>query len=279
MRRRLKLICMFMLIALTVSAQYRRTRIYRKGEIKEKPAIGLEVGFLNSRCDMGSHDKLVATLGASAFVSYRVRDHFGMSLNFMTGKLSDRFYYPYQQYDFLSDLYEITFHGQLNLEKLLDIEEYNIVPYVGTGFGVLFFESYGNKFDEDGNPFFFWNDGTIRTESQWDFSWQSVDFLARDLIYESPLNTKGIYENWAFLILLEGGVKIKLTDEFYLKAGTVYTFTFTDYIDHDLGYRDEALKIRSPENDDNDGYFYSSVGVMYNFGTTTKRRTIRPRRR
>ncbi|MBE0640587.1 MAG: outer membrane beta-barrel protein [Bacteroidales bacterium] len=272
------LISLILVLALDISAQVRRTRVYSRNQKKEHPAIGLEIGFINSRCDMGSHDKQVTTLGASAFVSYRIKDHFGMTLNMMSGTLSDRFYYPYQDHDFRSDLLEFSLHGQLNLERLLDIEDYNIVPYVGTGAGILFFKSFGNKTDPDGNPYFYWNDGTVRTESQWDFTWQSVDFLLKDRVYETPLNRFDQYRNHTFLVLLEGGAKIVLSPQLYLKVGTVYTFTFTDYIDHDLGYRDEALKIRSPWNDDNDGYFYTSVGLMYDLaGKYTAKRMIRPK--
>ena len=280
MLRKSVLIFLLMILVLDVSAQYRRTRVYSRKQKKEHPAVGLEFGFINSRCDMGSHDKQVMTMGASAFVSYRIGDHFGMALTGMVGKLSDKFYYPYQAYDFRSDIKEVTLHGQLNLEKLLDIEEYNIIPYVGTGAGIVFFQSYGNKEDPNGNPYFYWNDGTVRTESQWDFTWQTVDFLIKDNLYETPLDRFDQYPNYAFILLLEGGAKIMLSPQLYLKVGTKYTFTFTDYIDHDLGYRDAALKIRSPWNDDNDGYFYTSMGLMYDLaGKNTAKRMIRPKSR
>lgn len=262
-----------------VHGQYRRTRIYRPNIAMEQPGIGVSIGFLNARCDMGSHDIPVSTFGAEAGVSWRFRDHYGVSVNAMLGKLGDRFNYPYKQYDWISDIAEFSVRGQLHLEKLFEIESYNILPYIGTGAGIVIFKSYGNKFDQNGEPYFFWRDGTVRTESEWNFDWQTVDFLLRDNNYETLLNQFDQYNNYAFVLLLEGGAKIKLTDHWLLKAGTKYTFTFTDYIDHDLGYRDEALQIRSPENTDNDGYFFTSVGIIYSFGDTKNRRMIRPSRR
>lgn len=277
--KRILLLCLFILLVLDLSAQYRRTRVYRPGQQSEQPGIGLEIGFLNSRGDMGSHDIPVSTFGASAFVSYRIRDHFGVSINALVGTLGDRFLHPYKQYDFRSDIAEFTLRGQLNFEKLLEIEEYNIFPYIGAGAGMMFFKSYGNKFDSNGDPFYYWTDGTVRTESQWDFDWQSIEFMIKDNDYETLLNQANQYNNYAFVIVLEGGAKIRVSPKIFLKAATVYTFTFTDYIDHDLGYRDAALQVRGPTNDDNDGYFFTSVGAMYSFGSKSNRRMIPGSRR
>lgn len=266
-------------MALELSAQYRRNRIYQPANEHERPGIGASIGFINSRGDMGSHDMPVSTFGASAFISYRFREHYGVSLNGLVGTLGDKFYYPYKEYDFISDIAELTFRFKTHFEKLLDIEEYNIYPYLGVGAGIVFFKSYGNKLNANGDPFYYWNDGSVRTESQWDFSWQTVDFMIKDDNYETLLNRNNQYPNYAFAIVAEGGVKIPLSTKFFVTAGTAYTFTFTDYIDHDLGYRDEALQIRSPTNDDNDGYFFTSIGLIYDFGDYSNRRMYIPGRR
>lgn len=109
-------------------------------------------------------------------------------------------------------------------------------PYIGVGFEVLEFNAKTDLYDEYGNTYHYWDDGTIRNLPQTQENQNSAIRIQRDYEYETDIRELyseqlGYYDNFAFAIPVSAGMSINLTSRFRFDFGATYHFTFTDKLD------------------------------------------------
>ncbi|MBE0654102.1 MAG: hypothetical protein IH594_09910, partial [Bacteroidales bacterium] len=93
--------------------------------------------------------------------------------------------------------------------------------------------------DQNGNAYHYWSDGTIRNLPEINDDIAPSTILHRDYKYETDLRKReetlhglGSYSQNTFAIPLDAGLNFKISDRIFLKMGTSFHLTFTDFLDN-----------------------------------------------
>ncbi len=124
-------------------------------------------------------------------------------------------------------------------------------PYVSAGFSFLKFDSSSDIEDENGNQYYYWENGTIQNIAQNDTV--QGETLYRDYTYETLLEDSLEYSRNTFSIPLTLGFKWKLSNNIQGRIFGTYNLTMTDWIDN------------ISANDDNDKYAFIGFSLHYTF--------------
>jgi len=160
-----------------------------------------------------------------------------------------------------------------------------IAPYFTLGAGINRFKVYGDLYTADSNRYYYYNDGSIHTNSPSDPIPSAA--ISQDGVYETeltPLNTEltSPYNQTVPYAALGLGVKFKITKRINLNVQTDIKYAFTDYLD-DVSTTYKKLysnttseyaanptgivaSLRGDNNGVNDIYAFTSISLRYNFG-------------
>lgn len=126
-------------------------------------------------------------------------------------------------------------------------------PYLSAGVHFFGFDSKTDLKDKDGNNYYYWNDGSIRTIDQNNENAPSIytDSMKtkRDYVYETALS--GSYSKSTISIPFTLGLKWKITERFQGRFYATYSLLMSDYIDN---VSDDSKK---------DSYFNTGFSLHY----------------
>ena len=123
-----------------------------------------------------------------------------------------------------------------------------LTPYLGLGWNYLMFKTSTDLFDRNGNPYYYWSDGSIMDTPQNAPGYIYSNPVNRDYSYETPLTKGG-----TITVPVQAGVKFHLDERTALNLGANYHITMSDKIDN----------VASGKNDN---FLFSHVTLSYNLG-------------
>lgn len=133
-------------------------------------------------------------------------------------------------------------------------------PFVGLGVGFILFDPHADLTDGAGNPYYYWEDGSIRDQAYDGTNEETANIVTRDYDFETAIADTGeSFSTNAISIPLTLGLQFKLGHQLYARAQFSYAFTTSDYLD---GYAGSEAK-------GNDRYYSAGVSLRYNFGAST----------
>lgn len=142
-----------------------------------------------------------------------------------------------------------------------------IQPFIGFGVGFVNFDSKTDKYDAEGNEYFYWSQGDIMSLPENDPNSEQAVALQRDYVYETDLRNEnldglGKYKQFSFSLPVSAGLDFKLGRRVSAKLSTSFYYTFTDLIDNvsDKGEGDRKGNSR------NDMFLFTSASVSYSIG-------------
>lgn len=225
------------------------------------PSIGIGAGVLTFNGDIGkgvdvsnySHIRLGYHLNAEK----RLNSSFGIALNAIYGKLanSERSIMPERNLNFESPLIHVGLSGVYHFDNNKILKRSSAIgPYASLGFAFLAFNPKGDLLDANGNPYYYWTDGSIRDLPETQDNLFSSNIIKRDYTFETQLkDTAKNYAKTTLAIPISIGSRFQLNDNYEASIAATYNLSFSDYIDN------------FNNGGGNDAYFYFSFSIAYNF--------------
>lgn len=242
-----------------------------------KPTIGFGTGMLSFYGDF--YDKpfqnpLTSRIGYEILVSQRLTPHLQASFFSLFGQLGANERMQRRNLNMQSQIRSGGLMLTYNFDNFLKPER-KISPYVTLGFETLEFLTKTDMYDQYGNKYYYWSDGSIRDLDQSSPIASTANFLVRDYIYESDvreldLDGFGKYPERSLAIPIGVGAILHISKRVELKVGTTLHYTFTDYID---GVTDKSLGDRIG-NKQKDKFVMTSFSLHYNLDWSNKNDTL-----
>ena len=240
-----------------------------------KPAIGLGTGMFSFYGDL--YEKhfqapMVSRIGYDLNVSQRFTNYLQFNFYVLFGKLgaNERYTPNNRNLNFESQIRVGGLNLTYNFDNFLP-KNRDASPYISLGFESLEFLSKSDIYDEYGNKYYYWADGSTRNIDENASNASSAILIHRDYKYESDIREMnldgfGKYPERSWAIPVGAGVMFKINDYWNFKIGATMHFTFTDYID---GVSNKSVGNRVGKKS-NDKFMMSSVSLHYNFGIKEK---------
>lgn len=231
-----------------------------------KPKIALGVGMLSFHGDLYSRHyqaPWTAKIGYDLNISQRLFKPLQLNFNILFGKLGGNEWRNNRQENFQSEIRAGGLSLTYDFGNFIP-DEYRIRPWISLGISSFEFLSKTDLYDNKGNKYFYWSDGSIKNIDENSPNAASAVNLVRDYRYETDIRESnkdgfGKYQERAWAMPVGAGALMKLTDRFDFKIGFQYYFTTTDYIDglsnKSVGYR-EGTKSK-------DNFVYTSFSLQY----------------
>jgi hypothetical protein len=233
-----------------------------------QPILGLGFGFLNYFGDLTSFQpgsRITDNLAYDVSISTRINKYITLELYFLKGKFT---------VDEQTDTRNLNFQTRVeaggvsfshNFMNWIP-EEQRIHPYMSLGFEGFNFNSKGDTLDANGNAYYYWSDGTIRTEQELGTN-NNAPRTERDYMYESDLrkaNLDGLerYSQFSFAVPVGVGVQYRINKRMVVDLGTEMHFTFTDNLDNVSSYGNDTREGAA----DLERFLYTSISLRYNIG-------------
>lgn len=142
-----------------------------------------------------------------------------------------------------------------------------IQPFVGFGVAFLNFDNKTDKYDAEGNEYYYWSQGEIMSLPENDPNSEQAVQLQRDYVYETDLRDEnlddlGKYDQFSFSLPVSAGLDFKMGRRVSAKLSTSFYYTFTDLIDN---VSDEGEGNRQG-NSRNDMFLFTSASISYSIG-------------
>lgn len=221
--------------------------------VTTKPAIGFGLGSSNYYGELNGSDDVSAAKASSlgmhlqylhpispsfygrASVNYNNLSHWGLDSAVVR--------------NFHSSLMGVDVGGFYRLDNDIVFEsQKSLTVFIGGGFGATAIKAHEDALDENGSPYNYWTDGTIRSTPQSD---TNGILTYRDYNYETELT---IEKKVVPYVYLEAGFGLKLTQNLSALLSYKHNFTFTDELD---GISTNAKK---------DRFDYFNITAVWNFG-------------
>jgi len=233
-----------------------------------KPIFGLGGGFLTYFGDLTpfqAGSRITDNLAFDFSISTRTNRYLTMELYFLKGRFT---------VDEQSDTRNLNFQTSVEIGGLSFSHNFGnfiperipIHPYISFGVEGFNFNSKGDTLDANGNPYYYWKDGTIRTEEELGTN-PNAPKTSRDFLYESDLreaNLDGLkrYSQFSFAIPVGIGVQYRFNRRLAVDLGTEMHFTFTDNLDN-VSAKGNGIREggEPPEK-----FLYTSITLRYNIG-------------
>ncbi len=246
------------------------------------PSIGLGVGmfkFYGDILQVKRGNSLISNIGYDLHVKQQLNSSLTIKFYVLFGSLSANERSAERNLNFKSSITTGGFALMYNFDQFLPKERI-INPFITLGFESVEFHSKTDLYDEFGNKYNYWSDGSIRNLPETDINAMDAIVIQRDYFYETDLremdyDSKGKYPERTFAIPLGVGAQMHLTKNIDFTMGTTMHFTFTDLIDNVVaessGDRIGTLKA----NSSNDRFLMSSIAISYNFQNHKNDKTVK----
>ncbi|MGZ4055716.1 MAG: SPOR domain-containing protein, partial [Bacteroidia bacterium] len=215
---------------------------------------------------------MLSRIGYDLNVSQRLNDYLQFNFYALFGKLgaNERNAPNNRNLNFESQIRVGGINLLYNFDNFLP-KNRDASPYISLGFESFEFLTKTDLYDQYGNRYYYWSDGSTRNIDEHAANAASAIIIKRDYKYESDvremnLDGFGKYPERSFAIPLGVGAIFKISDSWDFKFGTTMHFTFTDYID---GVSDKSLGNRAG-NKSKDKFMMTSFSLHYKFGMKDK---------
>ncbi len=236
-----------------------------------RPTLGLGVGMFTFFGDVANNNDgghpTVSRIGYDLRLSNPLNDFFDLNFYVIYGKLSANersLTNPDRNLNFQSEIRTGGMTVSYNFQNFRSSKERILEPYISAGFESFEFLSKTDLFDQFGNKYNYWSDGSIRNLSETDPNSASSILLNRDYIYESDLREQNIdgfgkYRERSWALPVGIGAMIHLNQRWKFRIGTSMHFTFTDLIDN-VSSESTAERVG---DDKNDKFLFTHFSINY----------------
>lgn len=259
------LLAVCLLLTVSVFAQGSRYGMsYGLQQSKNGLFVGGGGGILKMDGDYGSKQLGVYTTGVSLMTEYKFNNYFVLRGAVSGGTLRERFSGKFAYFDHYTPFITGELFGMFLCPSLTGCRSrMQVRPYIGFGLGLIGFETYANLYDNLGQKYHFWSDGTTRMYSEFSPEAENALPVVRDRNYETRVDSMGLIAGVAAILPAEVGFRIMFNDAIGFYLGGRYTVTSSDHIDHGVAYGDAYLTSRARQNLFPDGFFSYTVTVIY----------------
>lgn len=237
-------------------------------KLKLKPTLGLGAGMFTFYGDVGtnhgSYHPTVSRVGYDLSVSNPLTSYLDISFYALFGQLGANERGLARNLNFESKITTGGIRLSYNFDHILK-ENRIVSPFVSLGVESFEFLSKTDRFDENGNQYFYWADGSIRNIDETAQNAEQAIEVFRDYTYETDireLNLDNIVKyserSWAFPVGV--GATFHMSDKLDFKVGTSLHFTLTDFVD---GVTSESVGDRAGTAG-NDKFLFTSFSINYN---------------
>lgn len=211
-----------------------------------------------------ANNPLISNIGYNFRVSFPVYRGFDIHFYSLLGNVSANEYSLNRNLNFQSSIFTGGLGIAYNFDHLLPANR-RISPYISVGFESIEFNSKTDLFDEFGNTYYYWTDGSIRNLPESLENEPISTRLSRDYVYETDIRSLdadgfGNYSQQTFSVPVGVGAELYITDKLSLRIGSALHITFTDLLD---GITPQSVGTRAG-NAQNDMFLYSSFSLAYN---------------
>jgi len=271
MNTRLLKIITFLLLVISVKQVYcifpPSYDMLRSSQDKErsKVYIGLYLGVTSYFGDLNNnslHIPFYRPYGTQILMEWNIHKSIRLSAGVFSGNIFGNERTSQRDLNFKTSLLV----PQLGISyKIAQFYQQRYAVYFFAGAEMVFFTPSGDLKNTKGETYYYWDDGTVRNLPEIPANQNTASIIKPDLIYEADyrnLNFDNVskYPRSAFAIPLGLSLEGNLNNGFYLRIGTVYHYTFTDYLDNitvnSLGNR--------KGNAAPDKFLFSYIGIIYN---------------
>jgi hypothetical protein len=232
-----------------------------------KPIVGLGTGVFTFYGDVDNGKLLPQTsrIGYELSVSQNLNSYLNFRFYVLFGKLGANERSTTRNLNFESQVRMGGINISYNFDQLLP-KKRNVEPYITLGIESFEFLSKTDLFDANGNRYYYWSDGSIRSLPETDPNAANALYLIRDYKYESDIREMNLdgfgkyaERSWAYTGGL--GMTFLLHKQMTMRIGTALHYTMTDYVD---GVTDQSKGIRQG-NAKNDMFLMTSFSFHYEF--------------
>ncbi|MFT5147488.1 MAG: hypothetical protein ACI81Y_000554 [Glaciecola sp.] len=238
--------------------------------------IGLGTGNFTFFGDVGrnyaQNNALVSNLGYQIRLSTPLSKNIDFSFNTLFGKLTVNERSSERNLNFQTEIRGGGIALDYNFNNLLGPNRL-IYPYISVGIGSFEFLSKTDLIDNNGNPYHYWSDGSIRDLAQTDPNALGANIVTQDYVYESDLrelnlDNFGDYRERTFSYPLGVGVQMEIHDKVNFRLGTNLYLNQTDLIDN---VTNESIGVRAGDSK-KDRFLFTSFSLNYNISISDKNR-------
>ncbi|OIQ27594.1 MAG: hypothetical protein BM555_06040 [Crocinitomix sp. MedPE-SWsnd] len=224
-----------------------------------RPRIGLGVGTMQYYGEIQDYQRkfvpTVARYYGTAYVNFPMTKYFNAEFSASYGKIAANERSLERNFNFESRVRMAGVQLYYNFFPLFTNKRNLFHPYVGVGFASFEFLSKTDLLDANGNPYYYWSDGSIMSTAEDSPLASTATEMYRDYTYETDLREQnldslGDYREQSFAIPLSLGMEWHLSPRWDFRVSSTFYFTFTDLIDnisqagvgpqrHGDGYKDK----------------------------------------
>jgi len=239
---------------------------------RSKVYMGLCLGVTSYYGDINNNNlnaPFYRPYGAQILMEREVFKSIRLSVGFFSGNILGEEWTTQRNLNFKTSI--LT--PQLGIScKFLNLFHKRFATYVFVGMEGIFFSPSGDLKNSKGETYYYWDDGSIRNLPENLINQNSAAIIDRDYIYETNyrnlnLDNVSIYPKSAIGIPFGLSAEANLNNGFTLRAGAVFHYTFTDYIDNITVNSVGSRK----GNAATDKFLFTYIGVFYNLPVPTKK--------
>lgn len=242
-----------------------------------RPSIGLGMGVLNYYGEVNSnknHGALQNQFGYTIHISRKINNSMDLGFSFLTGTIIGNERSVERNLNFKTNIYSGSVYVSYDFSNFLSSESI-LQPYITLGFESFEYNNKSDLVDANGNKYFYWTDGTIRSLDQQSPSASQAVLMKRDYVYETDLRAAnldglGKYPQISIGVPLGVGVNMRVSERVNFKIGSTFHFTFTDLIDN---VSSKGSGVRKG-NTTPDYFIFNSISLHYDLLNTPKRVTL-----
>jgi cell division septation protein DedD len=231
-----------------------------------QPKVSLGVGMMSFHGNLYSRHyqaPWTAKTGYDLNISQRLFKPLQLNFNILFGKLGGNEWRDNRQENFQSEIRAGGLSLTYDFGNFIP-DNYRIRPWISLGISSFEFLSKTDLYDNKGNKYYYWSDGSIKNIDEHAPNAASAVNLVRDYRYETDIRESnkdgfGKYQERAWAMPVGAGALMKLTDRFDFKIGFQYYFTTTDYID---GLSNKSRGTREGTRA-KDNFVYTSFSLQY----------------
>ncbi|MCW8940121.1 MAG: SPOR domain-containing protein [Flavobacteriales bacterium] len=236
------------------------------------PTIGLGVGnfkFYGDILDANVGTPFISNIAYDLHIKQRLNHYLALKFYVLFGKVSANERSLDRNLNFESRLSVGGFALMYDFGNFLP-KKRSLSPFLSLGFESVEFHSKTDMFDEFGNRYNYWSDGSIRNLPQHAPNAQEAIVIQRDYVFETDIRESdfdglGKYPERTFAIPFGGGVIMHATENIDFTLGFIMHFTFSDLVDGVVEESEGDRIGNQPGNGSNDKFLMSSFSISYNF--------------
>lgn len=268
------LIPILLLVPFSVYSQVKRSTHFSYANSANQNGffLGIGAGFYDMDGDYGSKQIDVIKTGYSLAAENKFNRYLVIRATVTKATLSQRFIGRFAYFDHLTKMAGAEITCLYLIAPITGCSrKIQIRPFIGLGIGLIGFETFADLFDDTGNRYFFWNDGSVRLYPEKATHIHEAQSVKRDGIFETRIDTLHLYQKVTAVFPGEVGVRLMINNLTSIYFSARYTLSASDYIDHGVAYRDDYLTIRARQNNFPDGYFSYSTTVLFKIQANTRK--------